>query len=174
MTITIDQIYILRKPGIFCIKNELYKLAYISHSSCILKTLGTLLYKPELDFQLQSIETCKIELLQEIKGRSTRLAYLSYYKAQLEQQGYTLVGRSPNSTQYKLRIDLYEDFRNKTSTPLAYVSLKSPRSTKEVIGVFNSLQEAEEWVLSTYGSLTPVCPVPKYCINELTMLYLQM
>lgn len=172
MNTKLSQIYILSKPGIFCIKNEETKTAFISHSSCILKTLGNIFYKPELDLALGGIHNCDIELLQEVDKQSTRLMLLPSYKLKLEQLGYKLVGSSPKGTRYKLKLRLYEDFRDPKASPLAFVELDSQKASTVVIGVFPTLKEAREWIIATYNVLEPVYPLPRFCTNELTMLYL--
>lgn len=166
-----DEIYRMRKSGIYCIQNDVYKLMYISHSSNFLVSLGRKLLDTKLEQLLKGYTNCSFKILHTDLNRKNRTAYLTKYINEYK-DNYTIVGNPPKSTVYKLRIRRrrLKDFSGKTW--LYTVELVAHMSNVNVIGVFNNLQEAEHWVISVYGTLHPQLPLIHYSTNQLTIDYL--
>lgn len=73
----------------------------------------------------------------------------------------------PTSYRLKLRI-LGVD----SDTPLVYVSCKSTTVNELLLGIFDSIHEAEDWMSATYpGQRDSVGIIPRFAVNERTREY---
>ena len=80
-------------------------------------------------------------------------------------EGYKAIG-------YRLKKYVLNDFRRETckSDPLVYVCGKSPSLGEIVLGIFDSIPEANEWCEATYGDKVSEL-IPIFKDNALTIEY---
>lgn len=166
MELDLSQLLKLPKMGVIALLNDQDKAIYITHSSCIVESLGKLLR------QLQDkthncvnliIDRDKLRLvvLEEIQDKRALSVRARYWIDQYVAKGYGLYGRI-NAVKYRLRVEYDE---------LGHVLVKAvnTRNKSYVIGVFRNLGLANQWINNTYKEKEYI--IPQYATNELTKAY---
>jgi hypothetical protein len=100
---------------------------------------------------------------------------LDYHVKEYKQLGYSLYNTKHRFQKLKVKITVERDYRCKkpyNNDLLVYVKLVSCLRKKIVVGMFNTMLEAQEFVSSTFDGMDIVKPV--YSVNELTKEYIKI
>lgn len=104
---------------------------------------------------------------------SLRAEYTEWL-AEFKSKGFTDLRPGHKAPTYRITIKLLSSYkvdkpRDPSRLPLAYVIAVSKRNNKLVLGVFNVVAEAEEWVKATFSDKTHA--VPSFHDGELSQGY---
>lgn len=163
----------LSKSGIYALCNEKTKKVYIGSTSSFLTSINRNLIDIKADnhkyISLQDYPDLYVVFLEEINSRNMnpkiRVAYwVDHYK----NLGYALYRTYPG-LRYKVRIDISHDFRFPNTDPLIYVRLVDRSNKKIVVGIFESMSEANSFVATTYSQ--SLITTISYMDNNLTNEY---
>lgn len=160
--------YEMPRRGIFILINEKKKCLYISYSKNLVTSVArnvremqdkVHIYKPLnrniRDWRFEIIETLYYE--DTILDISCKInSFIEIYK----QLGYE-VKTHTNIVQLRFRVDIGEDYK-------VYCKLVTKGHNEYVMGVFNNMEEAEEFIIQ-YRNMKVLLPV--YASNELTRDY---
>jgi hypothetical protein len=92
--------------------------------------------------------------------------------ADYRSKGYTDMRDGYKAITYKIKKYVLADFRDNVTRvqPLVYVCGRSPNAGEVVLGIFDSIPNADDWLASTYkGKATDILPI--FANNELTIEY---
>ena len=164
----------LLKTGVYAICNEKTKTVYIGYTSSFLTSINRNLKdikdNNHKDIPKDDYPDLDIILLEEINSRNMdhriRVAYwIDHYR----NLGYSLYRTYPG-LRYKVRIEIQSDFRHPSTAPLVYVKLINRDYKKTIVGIFQSMHEAESFVAQYYNQSLITTIV--YSDNILTREYL--
>jgi hypothetical protein len=102
----------------------------------------------------------------ELRSQYERIVHeYKYTEYKNMREGYKAIG-------YRLKKYVLNDFRREKGNfgPLVYVCGKSPSLGEIVLGIFDSIPEANDWCELTYGKNTSDL-IPVFKVNELTQEY---
>lgn len=155
----------LNQPGVFALVHVRTKSMYISYSNNILKSVSEHLshakkgthVNSNLNKQYKNLRLYIIEICDYSNCKYQCAYWYKYYK----DQGYNLYNKR-KPVQYRVAIEI--DIR----TYKVLVQLVNKRKERIVLGVFDKVQEAEQFALLVQSQEVIR---PLYATNELTRLY---
>ena len=167
MELNVKQLLSLPKMGVVALINEQDRLIYVTHSSCIIQTIGRLLrqLKDNTHSCLNLIidrDKLKFVVLEEIKNSNALSVRTRYWLDSYLARGYAAYSKI-NAVKYHLRIE-YDVLNN------VLVKAVNTRNRSFVIGVFRNLGLANQWINNTYKDKEYI--IPQYANNTLTKTYL--
>lgn len=168
MTIDVKQLLNLPQRAVIALINDQDKVVYITHSSCVVESLGKLIRQLQdkthncisLIIDREKLRFEVLEVVQNIDALGVRTRYwIDQYVA----KGFGLYSK-PNAVKYRLRVE-YDDYAR------VIVKAVNTRNKGYVIGVFRNLGLANQWIENTYKDKDYI--IPQYATNELTKSYLE-
>lgn len=170
----------LSKPGVYALINSRHKWAYIGHSSNILTAIadvidGIVTGKTKHRKLIEHTEYLSVHILEtsdewvspdDVEHRKIRA---NYYLKKYKDDGYRLyINKKPIELQVK--VEVKKDFNVANDNLLVYVNVTSKNSAiKRVVGVFDTMEEAKQFVEVVYRPMDIVYPV--LADNTLTKEY---
>lgn len=155
--------YNLPKSGIFVFVNEKKRCVYISYSKNLVLTLSRNIYEMQNKVHLYrplnyNIKKWKFSIIETIVDDSLLDIHckLNFYINEYRNNGYEV--KHHNVMILKFKVDIGEDYK-------VYCKLKARNGTEYVVGVFDNLQDSEEFQ-SLYRNMKVITPV--YSNNDLT------
>jgi len=178
----LEQFKTIPNTGIIAFISEIDKTVFVFFSNSSFTLFCTHIYKLKLGIHdnklLQDRFNQNLLTIQVIKGYDSipesvdlRCEYertISKFKA----DGYTDMREGYKAISYRIKIYVLNDFRavNFAVTPLVYVCGRSTNVEEIVLGIFDSIPLAEEWLNSVYGDKRSGV-LPEFVDNELTREY---
>lgn len=161
----LQELRTIPKQGIYILKNNNNKVAYINYSSnipyALVRYLNNESSNTEYIFEVLEIVTSK-ELI--------RLR-CQFYKDQYSNMGYSI--NKTRVCNLKLKIELLPDFRHTLNgEPLIYVNLVSRGYKKITVGVFEDISKAELFAARFYSNGAVYDIV--YSEGQITQEYLRL
>lgn len=178
-----NTMYKLSNSCVFGLVNHRTKMVYISYSKDVCTSLARLLrdihsrnivYKQMIK-DAPKLEFVKLENINIYDGMQEIHLKVDYHIGIYKQLGYSLYNYKHRFQKLKVKIQVEKDYRCKkpyNNDLLVYVKLVSALRKTTVVGVFNTMLEAEEFVSSTFDGMDIVKPV--YSINDLTKDYIKI
>lgn len=168
MEVDVKQLLSLPKMGVFALINDQDRVVFITHSSCIVESLGKLIRQlKERTHNCANLiidrDKLRLVVLEEIQNSSALSVRTRYWIDQYVAKGYGLYSKI-NAVKYRLRVE-YDELGN------VIVKAVNTRNKGYVIGVFRNLGLANQWINNTYKSKEYI--IPQYAKNELTKSYLE-
>lgn len=168
MAIDLLKLLQLPKTAVIALINDQDKCVYVTHSSCVVESLGKLIRqlqdKTHNCIRLVSDrEKLRFEILEVVQNIDALGVRTRYWIDQYVAKGYTPYNK-PNVVKYRLRVE-YDDY--------ARVIVKAVNTGNKgyVIGVFRNLGLANQWIENTFKDKEYI--IPQYAKNELTKAYLE-
>lgn len=166
MEVDVKQLLSLPKMGVIALLNDQDRCIYVTHSSCIVESLGKLLRQLQdkthncanLIIDREKLRFVVLEVIQNPDALSVRTRY---WADEYVAKGYGLYSKI-NAVKYRLRVE-YDELGN------VVVKAVNTRNRGYVIGVFRNLGLANQWINNTYKSKEYI--IPQYATNELTKAY---
>lgn len=163
----------LCRPGIYVLIDNRHKRVAVVHTNDLLRSISTTITQIK-----NNTHPCKkinehkdwlsLEILETIEDRTNRYLRHGYWM-----NFYTKMGYKPfyykKALEYKVKLDVEPDFTPGHNNLLAYVHLITLRRDRLPVGVFNTVEEAKEWIETTYRPMEQIIPV--YATNELSREY---
>lgn len=159
------------RSGIYCLINHKKKMLYIAYSKDICTSLSrivkdikdkNIIYKQ----MIKDVKKLEFEYLEDINNCDTTLDIhlkLGFYIDKYKHLGYTLYNNRYKHLQLKVSIIPSNDLK------FVHVTLVSKTYKRIVVGVFESIYEAQEFA-TVFDNMDLVKPI--YAINDLTRNYL--
>jgi hypothetical protein len=168
MELDVKQLLQLPKMAVIALINDQDKVVHITHSSCVVESLGKLIrqLKDKTHNNLNLIidrEKLRFVVLEEIQNIDALGVKTRYWVDQYVAKGYGLYGKI-NAVKYRLRVE-YDDYAR------VIVKAVNTRNKGYVIGVFRNLGLANQWIENTFKDKEYI--IPQYANNELTKSYLK-
>jgi len=166
MEVDVKQLLSLPKMGVIALLNDQDRCIYVTHSSCIVESLGKLLRQLQdkthncanLIIDREKLRLVVLEVIQNPDALGVRTRY---WADEYVAKGYGLYSKI-NAVKYRLRVE-YDELGN------VMVKAVNTRNRGYVIGVFRNLGLANQWINNTYKSKEYI--IPQYATNELTKAY---
>ena len=158
----------LPKTGVIALINEQDRMIHISHSTCVVESLGKLLRQLQ-DGTHNSVkmiadrDKLRFIMLEVVQNPDALGVRTRYWCDSYSNKGYGLYTKV-NVVKYKLRVEYDE---------LGKVIVKAVNTGNKgyVIGVFRNLGLANQWINNTFKDKEYI--IPQYANNELTKAYLE-
>ncbi len=157
--LTLRAIQDLPEDAVFALISDSSKECYISHTTNLKSRIGLIL----TDSDILRDDTKLIILKTGLNDNKYKRIYCQYYLDKHLALGYKNIGESHSYINYKVKVQ-FSDLLSE-----ALVVLINKRKDKEVVGVFKTIIEAEEFV-SMYYSGDMILPV--YANNRRTREWL--
>ena len=166
MEVDVKQLLSLPKMGVIALLNDQDRCIYVTHSSCIVESLGKLLRQLQdkthncanLIIDREKLRLVVLEVIQNPDALGVRTRY---WADEYVAKGYGLYSKI-NAVKYRLHVE-YDELGN------VMVKAVNTRNRGYVIGVFRNLGLANQWINNTYKSKEYI--IPQYATNELTKAY---
>lgn len=166
MELDVKQLLQLPKMAVIALINDHDKVIHITHSSCVIESLGKLIrqLKDKTHSSMNLIidrDKLRFIVLEDVQNIDALRVRTRYWIDQYVAKGYGLYSKI-NTVKYRLRVEYDED---------GYVIVKAvnTRNKGYVIGVFRNLGLANQWINNTYKDKEYI--IPQYATNELTKTY---
>jgi hypothetical protein len=138
----------LSKPGIWAIVNERDRIVYLSQSNNVLsavsRNISSIHDKSHSTRRLiRDKSLLSFVFLEEVATETDRKLRLNYWIDNYRNRGYTFYRKKNGECLYTPKVFITTDFK-------VHVTLVNKRNDKLVVGVFNTIQEANQFVESNY------------------------
>lgn len=167
---TLNDLYSMSVPGVYAVINSSNKRIYIAYAANVSIAIATLLAKAA-NYELPINDLCKdielgivsIKLLRECKGDTNILrGYAQMFVDKYKQLGYSMY-RDITFIKYSVKTSI-------TTSNKVIVELVKTRNSKVLVGVFNNMIEANNFITENYKE--PIY-FPVYSSNDLTKSFLE-
>lgn len=135
--------------------NDSTKEYYISYSQNLKSRIGAV-----IDSYDVIKEGVRLDIICLLDNKEYKMLLAEVYKRKYAYLGYRNLGGAAEYINYKAKVQYSWDLK------LVYVVLSNKRKDKKIVGVFKTIQEANEFYLQYYVGKEVVVPV--YAVNELT------
>jgi len=168
MNVELHTLLALPQRAVIALINDQDKLVYITHSSCVVDSLGKLVRQLQnkthncLNLIIDR-EKLRFEVLEGVQNPDALGVRTRYWVDQYVAKGYAPYSKI-NAVKYRLRVE-YDDYSR------VIVKAVNTRNKAYVIGVFRNLGLANQWIQNTYKEKEYI--IPQYAKNELTKSYLE-
>lgn len=168
MELDVKQLLQLPKMAVIALINDEDRVIHITHSSCVVESLGKLLRQLQdkthnclnLIIDRDKLRFVVLEVIQNNDALGVRTRY---WVDQYVAKGYGLYSKI-NAVKYRLRVE-YDDYAR------VIVKAVNTRNKAYVIGVFRNLGLANQWIENTFKDKEYI--IPQYAKNELTKSYME-
>lgn len=141
----------------------------ISHLAELITELRKNVYDYKVIQNAFNRGTLRLEILKEYSSPIDPIVVRCEAARLFQATGYIDVSGKFQNTGYKVNTLVMPDYRNfQRVTPLVYVTLKSSSPKSIVLGIFDNMVEAEEWIESVNPGHTPTL---WFASNSLTEEY---
>lgn len=154
-SLTLRQIKSLPENAVFALISDSNKECYISHTTNLRTRIGEILTYTN---DVLKEDTRLVVLCTGFEDIKYKRIYAQYYVEKFKRDGYSIIG-TDNYINYKAKIILAKELDR------VAVVLVNTRKDKEIVGLFRSVDEAQEFI-DTYYKGDIVLPV--YAINGTT------
>lgn len=160
----VSDIIQLARGGLYCLINDSKMKIDVRYGSNLTTSIGAILTKLDGGYDLPrdlllDKPALKLKILEFNDDNQSRRLHHAYWVSYYKEKGYSLYRQHPASA-YKIKV-VIEDF-------IIYVKLVNGNYDETVVGVFEDMQEANEFISVSYkeGVISPV-----YAINDLSIAY---
>lgn len=155
---TLQDIQNLPNSCVYGFINDSTKEYYISYSQNLKSRIGAI---------IDSVDVVKngvrLDVFCLVDSKEYKMLLAEVYKRKYEALGYRNLGGAAEYINYKAKVQYSWDLK------LVYVVLSNKRKDKKIVGVFKTIQEADEFYLQYYVGKEVVLPI--YAVNALTREY---
>lgn len=154
---SLQDIQTLPNSCVYGFINDSTKEYYISYSQNLKSRIGAI---------IDSVDVVKdgvrLEVFCLLDNKEYKMLIAEVYKCKYVSLGYRNLGAA-EYINYNAKVQYSWDLK------LVYVVISNKRKDKKIVGVFKTIQEADEFYLQYYVGKEVVLPV--YAVNELTREY---
>lgn len=166
MSITID-LYKWCNPGVFKLQNDSTGEIELRHSVSMIRSLEAIIseIRAGRHQRFPSLSNLSVEIVEVVDDYELRLLKYNYWYKELSKNSHII--NKNTGLEYKVTMDIVVAF----TIPKVFVRLKNRNHDSFIVGVFDKLQEAQEFYDRYYTNQPFINRI--YAINDETLKYIR-